>query len=245
MDNSIKVFKYQLYNFLKPLGIYYLFMMGLYCFLSIQFNETNATSSGLEVITAIIILTTAIEMFKSSFYFTQGNNISRKSYLIGTLIAGLVVSALSSLIDLVLNRIYNLFIPAAMNFDMIYGNFGVMDSTYVANNSFENLITTFLWTFILFFLVFIVGLLISMVYFRLSSKGKIITILAGITVYFGSLVIGLLAPDFMGKIFGFIQLAMGLETRNPYSAIISFTMLIIMIGTIQFTIMKKAVADKR
>ncbi len=44
-----------------------------------MYPYSNIQSNGIEIATAIFIFIIALNSFKSSFYFSQGNNVSRNS----------------------------------------------------------------------------------------------------------------------------------------------------------------------
>ena len=123
MDKAKKVCKYQIETFIKPTIIYYLIFIAVIVVLSIlaRSSEGNFMSSGLELSTWIFIFVMALNSFKSPFYFSQANNVSRKSFYLGTLFYSVVVSLVIPVIDIIINRIYNLFVECPMNYDMIYG----------------------------------------------------------------------------------------------------------------------------
>ena len=112
MDKAKKVCKYQIETFIKPTIIYYLIFIAVIVVLSIlaRSSEGNFMSSGLELSTWIFIFVRALNSFKSPFYFSQANNVSRKSFYLGTLFYSVIVSLIIPVIDIIINRIYNLFV---------------------------------------------------------------------------------------------------------------------------------------
>nr|WP_278001032.1 hypothetical protein [Clostridium botulinum] len=85
------------------------------------------------------------------------------------------------------------------------------------------------------------GLLITITYFRLNKLGQIVlssfpVILIVVTNGFYSYI-----PT---EVWTFIENAFGVNTKNPYMAILTFIILSILAITIQYLLIKKAVADK-
>ncbi len=133
--------------------IYYSILIGFLLLILIEkftSRNSNVQSSGIEMSTAIFIFIMALNSFKSPFYFSQGNNISRNSFIIGTIKAGIIMAAALSLIDVIINRIYNIFIICPTNFDMIYTK-----AIYSIDTGWEPILThsifnsfgTYIWTF--------------------------------------------------------------------------------------------------
>lgn len=247
MEKSNKICKYQLKTSIKPILIYYSILIGFLLLILIEkfkSQNSNIQSSGIEMSTAIFIFIMALNSFKSSFYFSQGNNISRNSFIIGTIKAGIIMAAVLSLIDVIINRIYNIFIICPTNFDMIYTKaIYDIDSGWepILTHSISNSFGTYIWTFAVYIFLFMLGLLITITYFRLNKLGQIVlssfpVILIVVTSGFYSYI-----PI---EVWTFIENAFGINTKNPYIAILTFIILSILAITIQYLLIKKAVADK-
>ncbi len=247
MEKSNKICKYQLKTSIKPILIYYSILIGFLLLILIEkftSQNSNVQSSGIEMSTAIFIFVMALNSFKSSFYFSQGNNISRNSFIIGTIKAGIIMAAALSLIDVIINRMYNIFIICPTNFDMIYRNpsYGVNNSWKVMlNHSIANSLETYLWNLAVYIFLFMLGLLITIIYFRLNKLGQIVlsffpVILIVVTSGFYSYI-----PT---GVWEFIKNAFGINTKNPYIAILTFIILSILAIAGQYLLIKKAVTDK-
>ncbi|KGO12924.1 hypothetical protein [Clostridium botulinum] len=247
MEKSNKICKYQLETSIKPILIYYSILIGFLLLILIEkfmSQNSNVRSSGIEMSTAIFIFIMALNSFKSPFYFSQGNNISRNSFIIGTIKAGIIMAAALSLIDVIINRIYNIFIICPTNFDMIYTKaiYGI-DTGWepILTHSISNSFGTYIWTFTVYVFLFMLGLLITIIYFRLNKLGQIVlsffpVILIVVTSGFYSYI-----PT---GVWDFIENAFGINTKNPYIAIITFIILSILAIAGQYLLIKKAVTDK-
>lgn len=247
MDKSLKIFKYQLKESIKPIGIFYgivILVMGLLVFIS-RYSHGEVSSSGIELSTAIFLFVCALNSFKPQFYFTQGNNISRKSFLKGTVLHGITVSAILPIIDIIINRLYNLVVPCPMNYDMIYGSAKNIESfdrmtSFIVNNNLETLLGTYLFTTAAYILMFMIGLFITILMFRLSKTGKfILSAAVAVLVLYSNLVS--VIPDSFWR---FVEGAFGWNTSNAYMGIMSLSILSIMAIAGQYLLIRKAEANK-
>ena len=175
MNNSIKIAKYKLASSLKGIGIYY----GIFSLVLILFVITSPKSigteyitSGLEFSTVIFIFIMTINDFKSTFYFSQGNNVSRKSYLKGVLLYIIAITSILPIIDISLNRIYNLFTKCPMLYDMLYGLKNIAGKAVIDNGVFA-LVSNYLFLLSLYIFVYLIGLLMSSISFKLKGNTKI------------------------------------------------------------------------
>ena len=81
-------------------------------------------------------------------------------------------------IDIIINRIYNLFVECPMNYDMIYGK--VRDIAFFEGVSFkvDNSITSLLGNYLflvgVLLVIFSIGLLITTVLFRLNKLASVL-----------------------------------------------------------------------
>ncbi|MEG0295634.1 MAG: hypothetical protein RR620_02875 [Clostridium sp.] len=247
MEKSLKVFKYQLKGSIKPTIIFYGIFISVIASLVIsrEYLGGEVTLSGIELSTAIFLLVCALNSFKTQFYFAQGNNISRKSFFKGTILYGVVVSAILPIIDIIINRVCNLAIPCPMNYDMMYGtvrNIQSLDEMvgFAVNNSVETLIGTYLFTVVAYIFIIMLGLFITMLMFRLNKTGKFI--LAGIVavLFLYTNLVSLIPPSF----WVFLSDAFGLSTGNVYMGIMSLSILSIVAIAGQYLLIRRAEANK-
>ncbi|AVP63613.1 hypothetical protein AAGC94_02420 [Clostridium sporogenes] len=248
MKKSNKICKIQLKTSIKSIVTYYSILIGLLILTLIQkfmFPDYNTQVNGIDSATVIFIFIVALNSFKSSFYFSQGNNISRKSFYWGNIKYGIIISAVLVFIDVIINRVYNIFMSCPTIFDMIYGQI-----TYCVNaswkltldHSISNLLGTCVWTFALYVFVFMMGLLITMIYFRLNKLGQIIISCIPIILI---IFVNNFPHDIYNKVCIFIENAFGIsENPNPYITILTFSILSILVMGVQYLLIKKAVTDK-
>ena len=233
MDKAKKVCKYQIETFIKPTIIYYLIFIAVIVVLSIlaRSSEGNFMSSGLELSTWIFIFVMALNSFKSPFYFSQANNVSRKSFYLGTLFYSVVVSLVIPVIDIIINRIYNLFVECPMNYDMIYGKVRATafleGVTFKVDNSVKSLLENYL---------FLVGVLLVIFY-------KIGKYIAG-----GSLATFAIASSFIPEAFWInvgeiLSKIFGYESRNVYLGVTTLIVISSICFMINYILQRKAEAQ--
>lgn len=247
MDKAKKVCKYQIETFIKPTIIYYLIFIAVVVVFTIvaKYNEGNFVSSGLELSTWIFIFVVALNSFKGPFYFSQANNVSRKSFYFGTLFYSLVVSLVIPLIDIIINRIYNLFVECPMNYDMIYGR--VRDITFVEDISFkvDNSVTSLLGNYLflvgVLLVIFSIGLLITTVLFRLNKVGKCIA--GGIIATF-VMTSSFIPKNFWINIGSLLSKIFGYESRNVYLGVTTLIAISAVCFMINYILQRKAEATK-
>ncbi len=131
-------------------------------------------------------------------------------------------------------------------FDIIYGEitYGVNSFWKVTlNHSVSNLFETYIWTFALYVFIFMIGLFITMIYFRLNKVGQIIVSCSPIIF---SIVIINLPNGMYNHVCTLIENIFGLNcaNKNPYIAIITFSILSILSMGVQYLLIKKSVTDK-
>ena len=83
-----------------------------------------------------------------------------------------------SIIDIVINHIYNIFIASPTNYDMIYTSLRsenwFLNNNWVQSNSIKTLFNTFMFQDAVYLVFFSLGLLIAIIYYKCNSLMKIV-----------------------------------------------------------------------
>lgn len=229
MNNVLKVAKYQLRDFRKSVMIYYSVILGLGLFLVILTMKSQATGqssfSGASVIFLFIL---GLNCFKTSFKFVQANNISRKVFYLGNIIAIVSISGIIALIDFIIDRIFVSCVSYAGIFEQIYTSGGFFDKV--------------LWSVAILTFATSLGWIITMIYYRCNSLMKSIVSLSPVVIaivfgYFNRLTYG----DLGEAITNFLGSALGLTNGlNPYMAVLSFTIATMGIFGLSYLLLYKA-----
>lgn len=164
MNKILKVFRYQVYESLMAVAIFYLVMLVVTLFLSIW----DGSSSGFEFASAIFIFVAGLNSFKSSFRFMQFLGVTRKTFFAGTLLALAAIAAGMSVIDMVWGRLYALIQPYSSLFSQSYAQGGIF--------------IQFVWETVLLSMFAFVGFLVTTLYYRCNKLMKIIISLSPVYI---------------------------------------------------------------
>lgn len=232
MNSIFKVSKYQIHDFKKPIMIFY------FIILLVSFTAIFAASKypgevslgGLEIASAIFIFVSGLNCFKSNFKFMLANNVSRKRFYLGNIIALVSIAAFMALLDAILNNAFRLIFPYKSVVLQLY-----------KNNSF---FAGFLWSFSLNTLFVCLGWFITMLYYRCGKVMKIIISIAPIPLivlfqYIDKIsggLIGRAIADFLHKTMGFAY------NNNVYICVLSFLVGAVVITAISFLLIRNAIA---
>lgn len=247
---ALKVVKFQIVDTLKSILIYYLIILTIFMIVGVTVNNKGSvSSSGIETATMIFLFVGGLNSFKNNFYFSQANNLSRITFFKGLILSVFPIAFFMSVIDIIVNRIYNIYVTSPMNFDMIYTSLrdtGLRDRfsssfVWVQNNDLTTLFQTLIWLFTAYCTFFIVGLFITLVYYQSNKLLKIIISVAPPVLIVASFN---LMPQFWQKIGVFISNAFGWESRNPYMGVLSFTVISVILIMFIFLLVRKAVVKR-
>lgn len=154
---------------------------------------------GFGMTTAIFIFIAGLNCFKINFKFSRANNVSRKNFYYGTILALLILAALLAVIDTILSGILSttLNISYVSLHEQLYG--------------FSSPLAEFIWSFGLYTLFVNLGWLITMIYYRSNVLIKVVVSISPIifVIFFQFLnemvngVLGRAVFDFFNYAFGF------------------------------------------
>lgn len=244
------VFKYSVANMIKSIGAFYGIFISVCILLIFLANSSGGTvsSSGVELSSAIFIFIAGLNSFKENFYFMKSNNVSRRDFLYGTILSMIPIAFVMSLIDVIINRIQNIFISSPTNYDMIYGNMrtlGIMTEAnkgiWVQNNSIETLLNTFLFQGAVYVFSFALGFVITILYYKSNKLTKVIISVAPVALILLLNLIIDIYPSVLSGGIKFIQFIFGWNTLNPYAAILTFIISFISLSLIARLLTKKVV----
>lgn len=215
---TLKITKYHLNSLKHSTAIFYGIFITVCAFLVyLQSRISGGNSSGIEFSTIIFIFVTGLNIFKESFYFIKGNNVSRKDYLIGTSLSMVSFSAILSVIDLVLNRLYNIFVECPMIYDMSFGKFNPLnDGSWVQPNNLTTLLGSFLMQWGLCLAAIALGFLINLMYYRANKLVKVIISISPAILIILINVITEISPNIFNKIIEIWNKVIAMQTANVY-----------------------------
>lgn len=254
MTRILKMTKYHLLDSIRQIAVYYGIMILLLSFIGVFMlrSEGSISSSGLEFTTVIFLFIAGLNSFKSSFKFSQANNISRKSYFAALVLSVLSIAFGMSVADILLNRIYNLFVPCPMLYDMSFGSksgdyAGVYQFSsrgaarvWFQSNDFYTLFSTLVWLFAIYAMLFMLGIFITTLFYRCNKALKfliwfcpiglliIVNRLAAAYVPFGS---------FIEKLSHFFY---NVFCVDPWICMLGFVVIAAVAAAIAFLLMRRA-----
>lgn len=233
--------KYQIYEFKKPLLIYYLIIYILFILFFIE-NSTlihfgaDVRLGGIESASMIFIFIAGLNSFKETFKMFLQNGLSRKTLFISFICSIIPISAAMALIDSVNGLIASLVIkydPAYMQF---YGK------RYVGSvNGIFKYAEGFLWYIFAYAMLAMIGYFITVLYYRMN-KGLKLLVSIGFPAFF---FIILPMIDTEGRIFtgigNFFSFAWGYNNGcNPYFSMVTCTLISVLFGTLSYMLIKNA-----
>ncbi|WP_411169355.1 hypothetical protein ACH36K_02095 [Clostridium sp. MB05] len=250
---AYKIAKYNINSLKKSLFVYYLIFIAVCMFLVTlsKIYYGNFGTSGIELSSAIFIFIVGLNMFKENFYFMKSNNVSRKSYFLGTVLSILPIATLMSVIDIIINRVYSLFSKCPTNYDMIFTDFSnnvditTATSNWIQGNDIVTLFNTFLFQAALYLMLFALGFVITMVYYKCNKLMKTVISISPIMLFilFGALVS--IFPYAAQKVLEFLFYIFGITPRNVYTAILTFIILFIALIIAAYLLIRKMIIKEK
>ena len=246
---SLKIAKMNAEGIMKAAIIYYFIFICVIIGL-IAVSDGRSTLSGIEVSTVIFIFVCGLNSFKSNFYFAKSNGISRKTFIKGLLISSVPIALVMSIIDIIINRVNNIFIKNPTLYDMSYGelvgHIGIVyESNWIQSNSLATIFNTILFQFSLCLLAYVIGIVINMIYYRANKYVKVL--LSAIPVAFiilkGNL--SMRNPSLTLRINEFTNYIFGFNQSNVFACITTFLVFTVVLSGIAFLLIRKAVIKER
>lgn len=248
---SLKIAKNNIQGIIKPAVIFYGIFISVIIIMIISNLMAPGTvgMSGVEVSTVIFLFICGLNSFKVNFYFAKANNISRNTFMKGILISALPVVFVTSIIDIIINRISNIFIVNPTFYDMSYGGFlyNCFGKNFTWNNmnSIGILFNAVLLQFTICLAAYLLGLVINMIYYRCNKIMK--TVVSIVPIAF-VILINTLAynfPAIANGITKFVNFIFGFEPENVYAAVTTFIVISAALALGSFLLIKKAVIKER
>ena len=223
MEHVSRFAKYQLSRFSAAVLIFYIAVVVIAIVTS--FAGASGEFNGGSALLAFIL---GLNCFKTSFLFSQANNISRRSFYFATLLSILTLAVALSLVDLV---VYGVLGPV-----IEYQTFQFMNVYQMTG------LTRFLWAAAALTLSASLGWMITMLYYRVNSIMKVFISLSPFAVasaygYFNNLTAGGLALSLERFALNALGLAGGMP--NPYTAMLSLALVAIVIWVLNCLLMYK------
>lgn len=242
---ELKVAKYQVLSSIKPIIVFYIIVilvMNFFVVTSVSSSDQTIRTSGLDFASFIFLFVCGLNAFKETFYLTQANNISRKTFFKGLILGVFPITIAMAIIDIIINRVQNIFAKCPTTFDMIYGALRNIEffSEWTQSNDFLTLFGTLIWQFSTYSFIYILGILISLSYYR---SNKIVKILISFIPIFIFIFFISANSTFNGgiNIEEVISVTFGIQSQNPYIAFLTLSILMVIFSTSIYLLTKRAV----
>ena len=241
------IVKYNLSSLKNSILIFYFIFISVCILLTMLSYKSNGTisSSGIELSSAIFIFVVGLNFFKENFYFMKSNNVTRKEFLYGTAISMVPIVLIMSIIDIVINRIYNIFIASPTNYDMIYTSLRsenwFLNNNWVQSNSIKTLFNTFMFQDAVYLVFFSLGLLIAIIYYKCNSLMKIVVSVLPVVSIMILNIVGIYYTNLINKVNNIINIMFGWDSQNPYMAVLTCLIIYIILITISRLLTKRVI----
>ncbi|MDY4078401.1 MAG: hypothetical protein SOY42_06395 [Clostridium sp.] len=164
-----KICKYETSNILRNSFWYYGMLLLFFILVVVTTKGVSLEiNEGVNFFTIIFLASQPLIRLKSDFNFSKINNISRKNFIKGTLESGILISSILSAIDIILIKIFSLFSNSFNMYEVFFQNF--IEGTFL--NIIKNLVASWIYISLVYFLIYITFLLFSTVYLKLSNEVK-------------------------------------------------------------------------
>lgn len=246
---SLKIAKMNIEGIVKASIIYYCIFVCVIIGL-IAVSGGRSSMSGVEFSTVIFLFVCGLNSFKSNFYFAKSNGISRKTFIKGLLISSIPISLVMSIIDVIINRISNIFIKNPTLYDMAYGNLvgiigDIHNGSWTQSNSLSTIFNTILFQFSLCLLVYVIGIVINMIYYRSNKYLKVLVSVIPVVFIIFNANFSITNPRLMMKINEFLDYIFGFNPVNVFACITTFLVLVVILSGIAFLLIRKAIIKER
>ena len=247
---SLKVAKMNMEGITKSAIIYYCIFIFIIITMTVINTVGNATMSGIEISTIIFLFVCGLNSFKSNFYFAKGNGISRKIFIKGLLISSIPIALVMSIIDIIINRINNIFIKNPTFYDMAYGNLvGIIGDIYngawTQSNSLSTIFNTILFQFSFCLLAYVVGIVINMIYYRSNKYVKVLVSVIPVAFIMFSGNFSIRNSALTIRVKEFFDYIFGFNPVNVFACVTTFLVLTVVLWAIAFLLIRKAVIKER
>ena len=248
---SLKVARMNIEGVMKSAIIYYgAFIFILMVLISLYIFGGRVTMSGIEVSTVIFLFVCGLNSFKSNFYFAKSNGISRKTFIKGLLISSIPIALVMSIIDIIINRINNIFIKNPTLYDVSYGNLlgdvgRVYEGSWVQSNSLATIFNTILFQFSLCLLAYVVGIVINMIYYRSNKYVKVLVSVIPVAFIMFSGNFSIRNSGLTIRVKEFFDYIFGFNPVNVFACVTTFLVFTVALWGIAFLLIRKAVIKER
>ncbi|WP_312102371.1 hypothetical protein [Lachnoclostridium sp.] len=166
-----RAFKFQMKEIIKAIASFYgVIFLFVFLIIPISFKSSGGDASfgGFELCTVVMFFVTMLSMIRSDFLLFLQHGYSRKTLFLSTTLCLITTTAVVSLIEAILYKIFNHYVSYYGIFNQAYG------AAYASDAGAKGMIDEYLWKFFLYILAGAIGIFISLLYYRMNKLQKII-----------------------------------------------------------------------
>lgn len=246
---SLKIAKMNIEGIIKSAIIYYSIFVCVIIGLIVISSE-KSTTSGIEISTVIFLFVCGLNSFKSNFYFAKSNGISRKTFIKGLLISSVPIALVMSIIDIIINRINNIFIKNPTLYDITYGSLlgdagRIYEGTWVQSNTLSSIFNNIFFQFSLCLLAYVIGIVINMIYYRANKYVKVLVSVTPVVFIIFDTNLSIRNPSLAMRINEFLDYIFGFDPSNVFACITTFLVFTVVLSGIAFLLIRKAAIKER
>lgn len=236
---SLKIARMNIEEMIKPTMIFYTIIISIIIIVTIL-RKSLTTHIGVpevDMITTIFLFVCGLNSFKSDFYFAKANNVSRNNFIVGIIFSVFPIVFTTSILDLIINRITNLFTAMPSSYDFFFDFSSGMN--WIQSNTLEVLFYTFFIHFLVGVALYLAGVVIRMIYYRSNKAMKIILSVMPIAIIVGYSKLWHINGVAAQKLEHFLFSSLGLEPSNKYCTIVTFMVISIVLSIVSLLLIRK------
>lgn len=178
MDKSLRVAKLSIIDMRKRIILYYIITsIVLMFFVNIGRFGNILLPVIMDVLTFVFLFSCSSNNFKKKFNFAQSNNISRNTFVKGTVISIVPIAGIMAVMDFAVNRAVNVYIKSPTFYDLLFTGFKDLSNlqerlNWIQDGSLGAILGSILFSFMIYCLAYAMGLIPGVFSCRSSDKAQ-------------------------------------------------------------------------
>ena len=252
--NILSAYKFQIKSWLKGIFIFFsiitaMDLVGFIGNIIVKTVEADGSSvvSGQEGVVVIFAFIAGIATFSEFFHMLTQNGISRKTISLSKPLVALTVSAILTLVNLLLMQIFTLVTVGNNSINTVYSTEMLYHQYFSNVGSVAGIFTNLLWTFAFCAAAITSGGLIAALTYRLPKYGKYL-FWGGLWALF-VIVLPIIGWLYTGGeiwlvLFDFIFFVTGVDSGNPFAMVITCSVIFAVTSALTWLLMRRMPVKK-
>lgn len=184
---ELKICKMNMQGIIKASVVFYGVFITMQALLVYSIADGSGSMSGMEMMSVIFLFICGLNSFKSNFFFAKANSVSRRAFLRGIALSILPIAFVTSVIDIIVNRITNIFVTCSTIYDMSFGSLigkDIIGGAYefIQPNDIGTIVNSILCIIVMKIAFYMLGLLITMTFYRCNKIMKLVVAISPIII---------------------------------------------------------------